>query len=81
VPFVAYVHAQDPNRPEDPGRPPWEPNGRVLRWVGAAIVVSFAVTLASGVLQTALIFLAFALGCRAAAEALPNGDGLREWRQ
>ena len=81
MPFVAYVHAREPDPPEDGGRTPWEPNWRIWRWVAAAIVVSFGASRADGALETLLVFVVFALCCRAALEALPQGDGLREWRQ
>jgi hypothetical protein len=81
VPLVAYVHAHEPGPPEDDGRTPWEPNWRIWRWVALAIMLAFAATRSAGVLETLLVFLVFALCCRAALEALPNGDGLREWRQ
>jgi hypothetical protein len=81
VPFVAYVHAREPDPPEDGGRTPWEPNWRIWRWVGAAIVVSFGASRADGALEALLVFVVFALCCRAALEAVPQGDGLRDWRQ
>jgi hypothetical protein len=81
VPFVAYVHARDPDEPEDEGRVPWEPNWRVWRWVVAALALTFAATRTAGVLELLLVLAVFALCCRAAVEALGNGDGLREWRQ
>ena len=81
MPFVAYVHAREPDPPEDGGRTPWEPNWRIWRWVAAAIVVSFGASRADGALETLLVFVVFALCCRAALVALPQGDGLREWRQ
>lgn len=37
MPFVAYVHAREPDEPEDGGRTPWEPNWRLWRWVAAAV--------------------------------------------
>jgi hypothetical protein len=81
VPFVAYVHAREPDPPEDEGRTPWEPNWRIWRLVGAAIALSYVASLTSGWLELGLVFLVFAFCCRAALEALPDGDGMREWRQ
>ena len=75
VPFMGYIHAG----PEP--RTPWEPNWRVWRWVAAAAVVAYAATRAEGVVELLLVLILFALSCRAATEALPSGDGLREWRQ
>jgi hypothetical protein len=81
MPFVAYVHAREPGSPEDFGRTPWEPNWRIWRWVAMAIAAGFAAAHSTGVLAAVLVLVVFALCCRAAVEALPNGDGLREWRQ
>ena len=81
MPFVAYVHSPEPDRPDDDGRTPWEPNWRIWRWVGAAAVVAYAATRTEGAMQTLLVMVVFALCCRAAIVALPDGDGLREWRQ
>jgi hypothetical protein len=81
VPFVAYVHAHEPDEPEDYGRAPWEPNWRMWRWVAVALVVTYAATRAEGGIELLLVVVVFALCCRAAVEALSNGDGLREWRQ
>jgi hypothetical protein len=80
VPFVAYVHAHDPDPGED-RRPVWEPNWRVWRWVAAAVVLGYGSAHTSGALSALLMLLVFAFVCQAAAEALPNGDGLREHRQ
>jgi hypothetical protein len=80
VPFVAYVHVRDP----DPGpheRPAWEPDWRLWRWVLAAAVLAAAASLTQGLVSLALVLVVFGLGCRAAVEALPDGDGLREHRQ
>jgi hypothetical protein len=81
VPFVAYVHAREPDEPEDGGRTPWEPNWRLWRWVGAAVVVAYGATRAEGALEYLLVLVVFALCCRALNELMPSGDGLREWRQ
>jgi len=80
VPFLAYVHAHEPDPPED-RRAPWEPNWRVWRWVGAAAVAGYASAHSHGAAAAVLMLLVFAFVCQAAAEALPNGDGLREHRQ
>lgn len=80
MPFVAYVHAEDPDpRPE--GRRPWEPDWRVWRWLGAAALFAYAATRTDGAVEALLVFVVFGLVCRAALEALPGGDGLREYRQ
>jgi len=81
VPFVAYVHAREPDEPEDQGRAPWEPNWRMWRWIAAAVVVTYGAGRADGALEGLLVLVVFGLCCRAAVELLPNGDGLREWRQ
>jgi hypothetical protein len=78
MPLLAYVHADDSERP---GRPPWEPNWKVWRWVGAAVVVAYAASRADGAMEALLVLVVFALACRALAELVPSGDGLREWRQ
>jgi hypothetical protein len=80
VPFVAYVHAREPDPPDD-GRAPWEPNWRVWRWVAAALVLAYGSAHTRGALAALLMFAVFGLVCQAAAEALPKGDGLREYRQ
>ena len=80
MPFVAYVHAEDREpRPED-GRP-WEPNWRVWRWIVAAAFFTYGAVRAEGAVEALLVFVVFVLVCRAALDALPDGDGLREYRQ
>jgi hypothetical protein len=81
VPFVAYVHAHQPDEPEDEGRTPWEPNWRLWRWLAAAGVITVAATFAHGLVELVLVLLVFGLCCRAALELLPEGDGLNQWRQ
>jgi hypothetical protein len=80
VPFVAYVHARDPDPPED-RRPVWEPNWRVWRWVLAAVALVYASAHTHGAVSALLTLAAFVCVCQAGAEALPRGDGLREYRQ
>jgi len=80
VPFLAYIHAPEPD-PPDGGRAPWEPNWRVWRWVGAALVAGYGSAHSEGAAAALLMLLVFAFVCEAAAAALPNGDGLREHRQ
>jgi hypothetical protein len=80
VPFVAYVHASEPD-PPDKGRATWEPNWRVWRWVLAAVVLGYATAHTHGALKALFMLLVFAFVCQAASEALPSGDGLREHRQ
>ena len=80
MPFVAYVHAQDPDPRED--RPaPWEPNWRVWRWVGVAGLAGYASAHSQGAVAALLMLVVFVCVCQAAAEALPGGDGLRQHRQ
>ena len=80
MPFLAYVHAHDSDPPEE-RRAPWEPNWRIWRWVAAAAVAGYASAHTEGAAAAVLMLLVFAFVCQAAAEALPNGDGLREHRQ
>jgi hypothetical protein len=80
VPFVGYVHVNDHNSDPDE-RPVWEPNWRLWRWVLAAFVLAGAASVTQGLVSLVLVLAVFACGCRAAAEALPNGDGLREHQQ
>jgi hypothetical protein len=80
MPFVAYVHAEEPD-PRPPERRPWQPNWRVWRWIVAAVPVTYAATRSEGAVETLLVFVVFALVLRAALDALPDGDGLREYRQ
>jgi hypothetical protein len=82
LPFLAYVHAHEPDPPEGDGRAPWEPNWRLWRWVAAAIGVAVAAALTSGALEALLVLVVFGLCCRAALELMPDdGGGLREWKQ
>jgi hypothetical protein len=80
VPFVAYVHASD-HDPRENARPTWEPNLRVWRWIVAAAVLGYASAHTQGALSAVLMLIVFACVCQAAAEALPTGAGLREYRQ
>jgi len=80
MPFVAFVHAEDPD-PGPQGRPAWEPNWRVWRWIIAAVFFAYGVTRADGAVEALLVFIVFGLVCQAVHEALPNGQGLREYRQ
>ena len=80
MPFVAYVHAREPDEPEEEGRAPWEPNWRLWRWVGAAVLFTSRPP-CRRVVEAVLVLVVFGLCCRAALELLPEGDGMREWRQ
>jgi hypothetical protein len=80
MPFVAYVHPEDRD-PRPTGPPPWEPDWRVWRWIVAAALATYGAARTEGTLEVLLVFAVFALVCRAAIEALPDGDGLREYRQ
>ena len=80
MPFVAYVH--EPNGdPPTPGRPAWEPNWRVWRPLGLALLGIFAAANTSGAASVLLVFLVFALVCRAITALLPEWNGMSEYRQ
>ena len=51
------------------------------RWIGAALVAGYASAHSQGAAAALLALLVFVFVCQAAAEALPKGDGLREYRQ
>ena len=74
------IDDRNPGSPR-PGPSPWEPNWRMWRWVAAAAVVAFAAASVSGGVAAMLAITAFGLACRALDEAIPYGQGLREWRQ
>jgi hypothetical protein len=78
MPFVGYVHASDPG---PKGRPAWEPNWRLWRWIGLALLAAYGADSANGATELVLVLVVFGFVCRAAVEALPDGDGLREYRQ
>ena len=80
MPFVAYVHASEPD-PAPNGRPAWEPNWRLWRWVLAAIPLSIAADRSHGVVAFLLVLAVFTLVCKAVAELWPDGDGMSEYRQ
>ena len=80
MPFLAYVHAEEPE-PRPDGRRPWEPNWRMWRWIAVAVVASYCVTRTDGVPSLVFMLVAFTAGCLAVDRALPRGDGLREWHQ
>ena len=80
MPFVAYVHEPD-HDPSPGGRPPWEPDWRIWRPLGLAVPAAFGAANSTGVASLVLALVAFALICRAANALLPEGDGMREWRQ
>ena len=80
MPFVAYVHARDPGKdPRD--RPAWEPNWRVWRWLIAAVFVAYGAARTEGAMEMLLVFVLFGLVCRAGAELMPDGGGMRDYRQ
>jgi hypothetical protein len=73
--MTMLIHEEEP-RPQ-----PWQPNWRVWGWVAVALLVGFAALSAKGGIGVLLVFLAFFAACKAAAEAVPYGGGLREHRQ
>jgi hypothetical protein len=79
MPILGLVREEPPA----PGRPPpWEPNWRLWRWVLAASVLGYgAARTGSHAVQLVLVFALFVVGCRAAVELFPAGDGLRHHRQ
>jgi hypothetical protein len=74
--FLGYIQSPPERRP-----PAWEPNWRVWRWVGPALVVGFAAGHAAGGVQYLLILIVIALVCQAIDEVLPSMRGLKDWRQ
>lgn len=79
MPFLAYIHAEEPDPP--PARRPWEPNWRLWRWIVAAGFVGYGATHTDGALGVLLVMVVFALICRALLELMPEGDGMRDYRQ
>ena len=80
MPLLAYVHSGRPDPPPE-GRRPWEPDLRIWRWLLMALPPLYAALKTDGAPELLAVFLVFALVCRAALEAVPTGDGLREFRQ
>ena len=78
MPFVAYVHAPRPDRPE---RREWEPDLSVWRPALGALAALVAAGSIHGYVGLALVVIAFWLGYRALDAALPYRQGLREHRQ
>jgi hypothetical protein len=72
------VHDSPPPQGE---RRPIEPNWRLWWWVAVAAVLAFAAVNTEGLTSAVLICSAFFVVCRAATQAIPYSDGLREWRQ
>jgi hypothetical protein len=81
MPFVAYVHARDPDEPEEEGRAPWEPNWRLWGWVALTIAAGVVADAATGVLAYVFAIAMLACACQAICVAMPSLDGLREYRQ
>jgi hypothetical protein len=79
MPFAGFVHEDPDPRPQGPQ--PWEPNWKVWRWLLAAVFFGYGATQAQGALEALFMIVVFGLVCRAAEEALPNSDGMREYRQ
>ena len=79
MPFLAYIHAEQPDK--RPDKPPWEPSWKVWRWIVAAILVGFGTAHTDGGLAVLLVLVVFALICRAVVEAMPDGNGLRDYHQ
>ena len=81
MPFLAYVRSGPPDPPPEEARPLWEPNLRIWRWVLMALPPLYAALRTDGAAELVAVFLVLALVCRAALEAVPDGDGLRHFRQ
>jgi hypothetical protein len=45
------------------------------------VLVALPATLTNGIVELVLVLVVFGLCCRAALELLPDGDGMRQWRQ
>jgi hypothetical protein len=78
VPFLAYIHAPQPDAPE---RRPWKPDWGVWRPAMAALFALIGAAQLDGAAALVLVLGGFALACRALDSALPYCEGLREWRQ
>ena len=72
MPFLAYIHAEQPDK--RPDKPPWEPNWKVWRWIVAAVFVAFGTAHTDGGLAVLLVFVIFALICRALVEESTRGS-------
>jgi hypothetical protein len=79
MPFLGYIHAEEPDSGH--GRRAWQPNWAVWRWVMPAVFIGYGTAHTDGALTVLLVFVVFALACRALLEVLPDGDGMREYRQ
>jgi hypothetical protein len=77
--MTMLIHEGDAGGEQTPR--PWQPNWRVWRWVIAAAVFGYAATATTGAVGVLLVFTAFFAACKALAEAIPYGYGLREHRQ
>ena len=51
------------------------------RWIGLAVLAGYGAGHADGAAGAILVLVIVGLAFRAASEALPQGDGLREYRQ
>ena len=71
----------DRSHEPEPGRAPVEPNWPMWGWLALALLLGTSASQVTGVVAYLLLCGTLAAVCKAVTEAVPQGDGLREWRQ
>jgi hypothetical protein len=65
----------------DGGRPAWEPNWRLWRWVALTVVAAVAAGATTGLVAYLLICATIAFASWAVCEIVPDTFGLKDYRQ
>ena len=68
-------------RPERPARGAWEPNWRLWRWVGLALVALAGAFVTTGLVAYLLVCAGLGFACQAIAELVPDTFGLKDYKQ